>query len=414
VHPRARKARPAGRVPAATVLAHCFTCSKESAAASRISRGLSAHGIAVLRFDFTGLGQSGGDFANTSFSSNVADLIAAAQYLGSIARPPSLLVGHSLGGAAVIAAAAALPQVQAVVTVGAPGSPDHVTGLLGTARQRIERDGIADVVLAGRRFTVRREFLDDIAEQPQAQRLALLRRPLLVLHSPQDETVPVDDARLIFDAARHPKSFVALDGADHLLTRPADADFAAGIIAAWARRHLTGDTPPPDPRPRPLAEASEQPRQPAPAQPQRVAGEQDGVVVVRGGGPGLAHQVTARGHTWPADEPLEAGGTDTGPTPYDLLLSSLGACTAMTLRLYAERKGWDLGEVEVRLRHDRIHAEDCAGCDTTTGYLDRITRQIQVGADLDAEQRGALTRIADRCPVHRTLGSQLHIATELA
>lgn len=228
------------------LFAHCFTCGKESAAASRISRELTRHGIAVLRFDFTGLGQSGGDFENTTFSSNVADLTAAASYLASVALPPALLIGHSLGGAAVIAAARAIPQVRAVATIGAPCSPDHVAGLFGPARKQIEREGIADVVLAGRPFTVRREFLDDIAEQPQVRRLAELRLPLLVMHSPQDEIVPIENARLIFDHALHPKSFVALDGADHLLIRPADAEFAAGMVAVWARRHVgAGSAPTP-------------------------------------------------------------------------------------------------------------------------------------------------------------------------
>lgn len=222
------------------VLAHCFTCSKESVGVARISRGLTARGIAVLRFDFTGLGESDGDFAGTTFSSDVQDVVAAVGHLESLGYPARLLVGHSLGGAAVIAAASVLPGVRAVATVATPCNPAHVAGLLGEVADDVHRHGEAEIVLAGRRFTVSRAFLEDVAEQPQARRIAALGRPLLVLHSPQDRVVPIEEAAAIFTAARHPKSFVAIDGADHLLTRRADADFVAAVIAAWAARYVTG------------------------------------------------------------------------------------------------------------------------------------------------------------------------------
>lgn len=377
------------------LFAHCFTCSKDVLAAARISRALTDFGIAVLRFDFTGLGQSGGDFANTNFSSNIEDLIHAADYLRARFAAPSILIGHSLGGAAVLAVTPRIPEVRAVVTIGAPADPDHLVHLLGESRAEIERCGEAEVVLGGRSFRIRRQFLDDIAAQPQADRIRDLGAALLVMHSPSDTTVDADNARRIFEAARHPKSFVALDGADHLLTNPADAAFAAAMLATWASRYAFVPLP-------------------EPVQPSAPEDPAEGLVVVSETGNGaFAQQVMIGRHRLTADEPAPIG-TDTGPSPYDFLLAGLGACTSMTVRMYAERKKWPLEKVTVSLRHSRIHAQDCAHCETETGQVDRIERVIRFDGDLDDDQRRRLREIAEKCPVHRTLHSEIVIDTTVS
>jgi uncharacterized OsmC-like protein/alpha/beta superfamily hydrolase len=387
----ARLELPAGTAPRAyAIFAHCFTCGKDGFAASRIARALTDHGIAVLRFDFTGLGESGGDFGNTGFSSNTHDLVAAADFLRTQYAAPSLLIGHSLGGAAVLAARHRIPEVRAVATIGAPADPSHVAHLLRGAHDTIQREGEATVSLGGRDFCVRRSFLDDIADQPQAARIRDLEAALLVMHAPLDETVGVDNARQIFDTARHPKSFISLDGADHLLTRRTDAEYAALVLAAWASRYL------PEAEPAPVADSAETP-----------------VIVTESGTGSLQQLVTVGRHHIVADEPVPAGG-DSGPNPYDLLLAALGACTSMTLRMYANHKGLPLEKVTVSLRHGRIHAKDCEECDTTAGFVDRIDRTIQIDGPLTQEQRDRLLEIADKCPVHRTLTSGTIVRTELA
>ncbi|MBU1251536.1 MAG: bifunctional alpha/beta hydrolase/OsmC family protein [Actinobacteria bacterium] len=381
---------PQGEPRGYAVFAHCFTCSKDSTAASRISRALTGGGIAVLRFDFTGLGDSDGDFSNTNFSSNVDDLVAAAEYLQREHRAPTLLIGHSLGGAAVIAAAERVPSVRAVATIGAPSDPSHVTALFDAARESITTEGEADVQLAGRTFRIRRQLLDDLAAQPQHDRIAGLHRALLVLHSPIDEIVGVDNAREIFEAARHPKSFMAIDGADHLLTAARDSTFAASIIAAWAARYALDARPQSD-------DAT------AVAPPGSVS------VSSTAEGP-FTQTVVAGSHRWTADEPAPIGN-DLGPSPYDLLLAGLGACTSMTMRMYADRKGIPLEGVTVTLRHERLHAQDCSECETRTGMLDHVVREITMTGDLSAEQIESLRVIADKCPVHRTLTGAVHVTT---
>lgn len=378
------------------LFAHCFTCTKDVLAASRIAQALTGFGIAVLRFDFTGLGGSGGDFANTDFTSNVGDLISAADYLREHHQAPTILVGHSLGGVAVLAAAEHVPETRAVATIGAPAGTEHLLHLLGGSRAEIEEKGEAEVCLASRPFRIRKQFLDDVSSQPQLERIQRLGVPLLVMHSPIDDTVGVENAREIFDAARHPKSFVSLDGADHLLTRPADARFASSVLAAWASRYLDDEA-----------------RSSSSATAAAVPAEEGLVVVSENGRGPYGQRVTAGRHVLSADEPAPVGH-DTGPSPYDLLLAGLGACTSMTLRMYAARKQWPLESVSVSLRHSRIHAKDCADCETESGQLDRIERVIQLTGALDAEQRRRLLEIADRCPVHRTLHSEVEVRTTMA
>jgi putative redox protein len=382
---------PMGRPRAFALFAHCFTCSKDIFAASRVSQGLAEHGIAVLRFDFTGLGASEGEFANTNFSSNVDDLAAAAAFLREHYAAPTLLVGHSLGGAAVLKAAGSVPEARAVATIGAPSDPEHVKQNFDAHLDEIETNGEAEVSLAGRPFRIKKQFLEDIAAQSLHDAVAGMRKALLVMHSPLDETVSIDNASAIFLAAKHPKSFVSLDHADHLLTRRADAMYAAEVLAAWASRFL------------PAVDSNDLRNAPP------------GEVTVREAGEGTFPNLVAAGrHSLRADEPEKVGGTDTGPDPYSFLLTSLGACTSMTIRMYADRKGYPLERAEVRLKHSKVHATDCAECETPTGKVDLIEREIELLGDLSDEQRADLLRIADRCPVHRTLHSEIHVATKLA
>jgi uncharacterized OsmC-like protein/alpha-beta hydrolase superfamily lysophospholipase len=401
---------PAGEARAYALFAHCFTCGKDVHAAKRIAEGLTALGIAVLRFDFTGLGSSEGEFANTTFSSNVADLVAAADQLRKVKRAPSLLIGHSLGGAAVLAAGSAVPEARAVVTIAAPSDPAHVVGLFKDRLAEIDAHGEVAVTLAGRAFRIRRAFLDDVAEQELSGRIAALHKALLIFHSPTDDIVRIDNASRIFAAARHPKSFVSLTGADHLLSRRSDVAYVANVIAAWAERYLNMA-----PAGAPLVGARNQDPERAAtrAAPTFAQGRGDpGVMIVRETRQGrLQQEITAGAHRLLADEPVDAGGGDSGPNPYDFLLAALGACTAMTLRLYAERKALPLDQVTVKLSHAKIHAADCEACETKEGKIDRIERGIALAGALDAEQRARLLEIADKCPVHRTLTSEVDIRT---
>jgi putative redox protein len=380
---------PAGPARATALFAHCFTCSKDLVAAGRIAAELNAQGIAVLRFDFTGLGSSEGDFAHTDFSSNLADLRRAADWLREHHRAPQLLVGHSLGGAAAIAVAADIPEVRAVATIGAPSDVHHVTGLFGDHLPSIERDGHAAVAIGGRCFTIRRELLDDLSEHSVLERAATMHTALLIAHSPIDDVVGIDHAAKIYAAARHPKTFVALDGADHLLTRPEDAAYAGRMIASWAQRYLVDE--------RDLLPA------PTPTAP---------VVVAETGYGTFLNHVVVGDHQFLADEPIDVGGFDAGPSPYDLLGAALGACTSMTLRLYAERKHLPLERVTVEVTHDKVHASDSeSSVAGTSGSIDHFHRTIRLDGPLDDAQRASLLSIADRCPVHRTLERSSRITT---
>lgn len=390
----ARLDMPAGPVRAFALFAHCFTCSKDIFAAARVSQALAERGFAVLRFDFTGLGASDGEFANTNFSSNVDDLVAAADWLKNNYQAPALLVGHSLGGAAVLAAAARLPEVQAVATIGAPGDPEHVAHNFGAKINEISESGEAEVQLAGRSFTIKKQFLEDIATAKLTEAVAGFRKALLVFHSPVDEVVGIDNAALIFQAAKHPKSFVSLDDADHLLSRHDDAVYVADVLSAWASRYIATDDE---------AAVTSHPD---------LNGHE---VVVYENGDGKFGQTVWNGrHEALADEPEKVGGLDKGPDPYGYLSAALGACTSMTLRLYAERKKLPLEQVLVRVKHDKIHAEDCESCETKEGKVDRLQREIEIIGDIDDAARQRLLEIADKCPVHQTLERANLIETRLA
>ncbi len=390
----ARLDRPTGVPKAFALFAHCFTCSKDTLAASRIATELTSHGFAVLRFDFTGLGGSEGEFGNTSFSSNLEDLDAAIAYLRSHHQAPQLLVGHSLGGAAMLAIAGRVPEVKAVATIGAPADVAHVAHLFDASRDEIAEKGKAEVELAGRRFTVSKGFIDDLSTHRLSDLVAAMRKPLLVLHAPLDQIVGIENATAIFAAARHPKSFVSLDGADHLLTRRQDAAFAASVLAAWASRYLDADLPSAG-----LPEAG-------PAGVASVAETRRGT---------FEQEVRVGAHKLFADEPTDFGGFDSGPSPYDFLSVALGACTSMTLRLYADRKQLALDSVRVDVTHAKVHANDCADCgEGRVGQIDRFERSITLTGTLSADERKRLLEIADKCPVHRTLAASSVIATRLA
>lgn len=379
-----------GKPRAYALYAHCFTCGKDVRAAVDICRALCRQNIAVLRFDFTGLGESQGVFADTTLSTNISDLVQAAKFLEQQYAAPKILVGHSLGGTAALEAAHQIESCVAVATVAAPANPEHVANLLGAARQVIEQQGEADVMLAGRKFHFKKAFLDDLKNQHWQRNIRSLRKPLLIFHSPTDETVDISNAGLIFAAALHPKSFVSLFGADHLLSRPTDSEYVGLLLAAWATKYLgeLGVKPPASPA-------------------------AEGEVVVRINQDHYRTEVYAGEHLLVADEPVNVGGTDTGPSPYGLLTSALGACTAITLRMYADRKQWPLEAVSVRLTHDKIHAQDCAECETKVGKIDKFEREIELTGALNTEQKQRLLEIAGRCPVHQTLESEVVIKTRL-
>lgn len=388
----ARLDLPAGKPRAYALFAHCFTCSKDIFAASRVAEELASHGIGVLRFDFTGLGMSEGEFANTNFSSNVEDLLKAVEFLRETHEAPQILIGHSLGGAAVLAAAGLVPEVKAVATIGAPASADHVIHNFGADIGEIEEKGIAEVKLAGRNFTIKKQFIDDLQAQSVAERVGALNKALIVFHAPLDATVGIENAGTIFGAAKHPKSFVSLDDADHLLSRRVDAVYVAQVLRAWASRYIDA--------------SEEESFLPYP-------GPADRVSVAETGNGKFQAEVVARSHRLIADEPADYGGFDSGPTPYDFLSMALGACTSMTVRMYAERKKIPLNRVAVHIAHDKVHADDCAECAGREGRIDKFERELELIGDLDEEMRGRLLEIADKCPVHRTLEQSSVIATKL-
>ncbi len=381
---------PTGKPAAFALFAHCFTCSKNLKAAGHIARAMTNAGIAVLRFDFTGLGQSEGAFEDTTFSSNVSDLLAAVDWLETNHRAPEILFGHSLGGTAVLQAAPQVPSAVAVATIGSPADPQHVTHLFRESEEALRQDGVAEVVLGGRPFRMRQAFVDDLAEHDLPASISGLRKALLVMHAPLDDIVEIDNASALFSAAKHPKSFVSLDKADHLLSREDDSRYAGEVLAAWATRYL----------------------------PERDAMEAltavDGEVVSRTPVDGFQTEVQMGKHSLIADEPTSVGGTDTGPTPYDLLASALATCTSMTLRMYAQHKKIGLRSATVRVKHGRVHADDCVDCEQDKGMIHEFRRELLLDGDLTAAQRLRMVEIADRCPVHKTLHSEIKIRTDLA
>ena len=392
----ARLELPEDGAPLAYALfAHCFTCTKDLKAAVHISRAMSSRRIAVLRFDFTGLGESEGDFAETTFSTEVSDLVAAARFLEQEYQAPQLLVGHSLGGTAVLAAAELIPTVKVVVTIAAPFNPSHLLGVLDQSTARIEQRGAATVSIggAGRNFTIGKGLLDDLKIHEPSEVLRRLNVALLVMHSPHDQLVAIDNATQIFQAASHPKSFIDLDQADHLLSNNRDSHYAGEMIVVWAARYLA------------LSEEPAIAKQPSVPSDRRVT--------ARIGPEGFRTELFANGIRLIADEPIADGGTNEGPSPYDYLLVALGACTAMTVQMYARRKKWPLEEVVVRLSHAKIHADDCRDCDEKVRMIDAMERELELRGDLDESQRQRLLEISGHCPVHRTLTGQVRIDTKL-
>jgi putative redox protein len=382
----------AGHARSWALFAHCFTCTKNVRAAVHIADALAREGIAVLRFDFTGLGASEGDFADTHFSSNVQDLVAAAAFLGREYEAPRILVGHSLGGTAMLAAAHSITSAVAVATIGAPADAEHVLHLLEEDLETIRQQGEATVRLAGRPFRIRGEFVEDVRSQSVRDGIRGLRKALLVMHSPIDEIVNVEEAARIYGSALHPKSFVSLDDADHLLSRRVDSRYAGRVLSAWAGRYIDD----------PDEEAAD-------------AVYHDGHVVVSGRPEDIFKvAINADGHRLLGDEPEDYGGSDTGPSPYDLLSAALASCTVMTLNMYARRKRLQLEQVRVDVQHGKIHAKDCMDCETSSGKIDRFTRSLHLQGELSEEQRRRLLEIADRCPVHRTLHAEVEIRTTLA
>jgi putative redox protein len=381
---------PATTVQAYALFAHCFTCSKNLKAATNISRALNDAGIAVLRFDFTGLGQSEGEFANSNFSSNVSDLLAAVRFLDTNYAAPAILLGHSLGGTAVLQAAANIPSAVAVATIGSPSEPAHVANMFAGAQNDLDENGFAEVTLGGRPFTVRQQFFDDLQAHDLPQTIGSLRKALLIMHAPLDDIVEVDNAAALFTAAKHPKSFVSLDTADHLLSRSADSLYAGRVLSAWASRYLPA--------------AGDAVTLPA----------AHGEVVARTAIDSFQTSVRAGKHYFVADEPTSVGGTDQGPTPYDLLAAALATCTTMTLKMYASFKKLNLRSTTVRVSHDKIHAEDCSDCESASGKIDEFRRELSFDGQLTEAEVARLLEIADRCPVHKTLHGEIKVRTTLA
>ncbi len=386
----ARLEQPVDKRPLAyAIFAHCFTCTKNLMAVTNISRALTAKGIAVLRFDFTGLGESEGDFADTNFSSNVEDLVSAASHLTEHYEAPRIIIGHSLGGAAVLIAAGRIPSIEAVATLGAPADPPHVKHLFQNSLEEIESTGEAVVSLSGRPFKIKKQFIDDLEGTDLASRLKALKKPLLILHSPQDETVDISNAEKIYINAMHPKSYISLDGADHLLSNKEDSLYVGSMIASWAARYVDLSTDKPDLR------TSRQ------------------VVVRNEKGKGFLSEIMANGHYFMADEPKEIGGTDLAGTPYDLLVAALGACTAITIRMYANHKNIPLEEVKVHMTREKRHAADADNTDDPASKMEYIDLDLELHGNLTEEQRQGILRIAHKCPVHKSLVNGLTVNANL-
>ncbi len=382
---------PAGHTKAFAVYAHCFTCSKDIKAARNICQNLSERGIAALRFDFAGLGDSEGDFIDTNFTTNVTDLLCAAEYLETHYQAPEIMIGHSLGGAAALVAASKLTSIKAVSTINSPCHPKHVARHMAGAEEQIMWNGEADVEVSGRSLKIKKHFLDDLKSYDMNEVFKELSAAVLVFHAPHDETVNIKNASNIFALAQHPKSFISLDSADHLIMNNEDAKYIASSIEAWASRYIHFDCQEDDKH-------------------QAV----EGVVVMETNEGMLTQRVYAGNHILRADEPKNVpGGKDLGPDPYAYLLAGLGACTSMTLRMYAQHKGFSLDKITVELSHNRIYAKDCTNCESEIGKVDVINRTIILEGNLELGQRSKLLEIADKCPVHKTLMGDKKVITVL-
>ena len=369
------------------IFAHCFTCNKNLNAVRNIILEMTKEGFAVLSFDFTGLGESEGEFADTNFSSNVTDLLKAASYLTENHKAPSMLIGHSLGGAAVLMAAAKLDTVKTVATIGAPAQPDHIMHLLESKLREIKDKGEAKVNIGGRPFMIKKQFLDDLRNKQSLKNIALLRKSILILHSPQDQTVDISHAATIYEKAHHPKSFISLDGADHLLSKKEDSLYAGAVIASWANRYMNK------------------------ANRKKISTDAQTVAFIGSKEEKYTTQIVAEGHHLVADEPESVGGNNFGTSPYGLLTSALASCTAITLRMYANRKKWDLQEVLVHVDQEQRYEEDSENCESKEGKITFFKRSIEMTGDLDEKQRKRLLEIADKCPVHKTLESNIKVET---
>ena len=381
---------PAGGNPHSyAIFAHCFTCNKNLTAVRNIVNSLTEAGFGVLSFDFTGLGQSEGNFADTNFSSNVDDIVAAAGFLKREYHAPSLLIGHSLGGAAVLFAADNIESVKAIATIGAPSHPQHVQRLIQSSVEEIEKKGEAEVNIGGRSFHIKKQFIDDLNTHTLPSVLKVMRKSILVMHSPQDATVGIENAAEIYSAAHHPKSFISLDGADHLMTNKRDSLYVGRVVAAWAGRYLHPD------------------------EEKAVQGESQTVVGIKGRENKFLAHVQAGRHSFLADEPEDVGGEDLGPSPYQLLAAALGACTAMTMRMYADRKGWEIDGIKVYLNHEKRYSDDCADCEKPSSKIDVFDRILEINSQLDEKQLQRLLEIANKCPVHRTLEGEVKVVTRL-
>ena len=370
------------------LFAHCFTCSKDIKAMTYLALSLTQEGFAVMKFNFTGLGTSSGDFADTNFSTNVLDLLSAAEFLEKNYEAPKIMVGHSLGGAAVLQAASCLRKVQAVATIGAPADPLHIQHLFDYKKDEINKKGEAKVTLAGRVFTLKKQLIEDLQNNNLKKKIGNLKKALLILHSPTDHTVGINNAAKIFEAAKHPKSFIALDQVDHLLSKKEDAFYVGNLIASWSKKYLS------------LALS-------------KTTTNKTNQVSTRTKKGGLQTEIRVHQHHLLADEPTNYGGTDTGPTPYDYLAVALGACTSMTLIMYAKHKKWQLEDATVEITHQKIHSEDCSECENKGKKIDQFMRKLTLTGNLSKEQKAKLLAIADKCPVHRTLHATVNVKTEL-
>ena len=369
------------------LFAHCFTCNKNFHAPSNISKTLASKGYGILRFDFTGLGDSEGEFENTNFSSNVEDLVAAAEFLKKEYQAPSIIIGHSLGGAAALFASKKLESVECMVTINAPSNLSHVQKHFESSLDEIEKEGFANIKIGGRSFKIKKQFINDLRKNQDASALKDIRKSLLIMHSPQDEIVSINHAEELYKTAWHPKSFVSLDGADHMLSNKADSEYVGAVIAAWAGKYIKG--------------------------PKTPELETDHEVMANLGATGFTTQIIAGKHHLVADEPIKVGGSDLGPNPYELVSSGLAACTSMTIQMYARRKKWEISNVETHVSYSKKHAEDCENCENDMAKIDSFEREISIKGDLDEKQLKRLMEIADKCPVHKTLSSRAQIITKL-